>query len=857
MPLCGSRGVLLCLAWLFLFISYGKAQSSASREEVDRLLRSVTKTVTDTNKVRTLLRLSEFYLSSPIADKALSDSARHFTELAEMLSRTIHFNHGIDKSLYLKAIYQLEQQNNGEVARISQQLSDSSRIRLFLEQGKRLLRPTQLRYAKRDSAIYFFQKAERISQSIGHNLLAEESQNLIGVAYILEKDWPRARASFMKVIQARQTAGDRSGEVKVWLRMATTTYCDDCRENMKALEKGLTLARQIRSKALELLILLEMGFEHFQLDGGETWRADQRAAQALAIQNVIGFRALTAAYRNLAMSSVYNRPGEYGYLSNTNYFLSDLSQAKGDLNQKLFYILQVVKAEEKNGQSAELDYAYFRLGNAYFGLNQYEKSLMYYQKSLVISRQKSELTIQIGLITRMVITFLKLGKPQEALRFLQTISGKIKYVTYEDNILLNQSYGDCYSALKQYKKAEQYYLASVAWSKQVALQFQCSAWQRISQFYVDNAQFKKADPFLHHLLSISQKRIIPSQQLEIQLMRFKVDSAQGNYKAAINHYQTYKNLTDSIFNEKKSQQIARLTIEYETQKKEQTLALREKNIDLLTIQNRSHQTQRNALIVGSILLLALLGLSYNRYRLKQLNNKQLLDQQKILQTQHIELQARQKEINQKNSSLQQLLTEKEWLLKEIHHRVKNNLQVVMSLLNTQASYLVDNAAITAIRESQHRVQTMAMIHQKLYQSEGMARIDMGAFIQDVVVYLRNSYKLDQQHSFELNVESIDLEVTQAIPVGLIINEAITNSLKYAFPVDKSGTITITLRRIAELSCELIIADNGVGLPPGFDVSQSRSLGMTLIKGFSQQLDASLTITSETGVLISLIFTEEN
>ncbi|GAB3511099.1 hypothetical protein GCM10027341_50240 [Spirosoma knui] len=787
----------------------------------------------------------------------MSDSARHFYELAELLSRTIHYNHGIDKSLYLKAIYQLERQNAGEVARISQELSDSSKIRLLLEQGKRFLRPTQLRYAKRDTAIYFFLQAERLCHAIGHKPLAEESQNLMGIAYILDKDWPRAKDSFMKLIHARQIAGDRLGEVKIWLRMATTTYCDDCRENMKALEKALSLSRQIRSKALELLILLEMGFEHFQLDGGETGRADQKAAQSLAIQNAIGFRALTTAYQKLAISSVYNRPGEYGYLSNTNYFLSDLSQAKGDLNQKLFYILQVVKAEEENGQSAELDYAYFRLGNAYFGLNQYEKSLAYYQKSLAVSHQKGELVIQVGLIARMVITFLKLGKPQEALQFLQTISGKIKSVTYEDNILLNQSYGDCYSALKQYKKAEQYYLASVAWSKQVALQFQCSAWQRISQFYVDNAQFKKADPFLHQLLSISQKRIIPSQQLEIQLMRFKVDSAQGNYKAAIKHFQKFKTLTDSIFNEKKSQQIARLTIEYETQKKEQTIALREKNIDLLTIQNRSHQTQRNAFILGSILLLALLGLCYNRYRLKQLNHKQLLDQQKILQTQHIELQARQQEIDQKNSSLQQLLTEKEWLLKEIHHRVKNNLQVVMSLLNTQASYLVDSAAITAIRESQHRVQTMAMIHQKLYQSEGMARIDMGAFIQEVVVYLRNSYKLDQQHFFELHVESIDLEVTQAIPVGLIINEAITNSLKYAFPADTPGTIILTLRRLSENTYELIITDNGVGLPPGFDISQSRTLGMTLIKGFSQQLDASLTITSETGVLISLIFTEEN
>jgi two-component sensor histidine kinase len=201
--------------------------------------------------------------------------------------------------------------------------------------------------------------------------------------------------------------------------------------------------------------------------------------------------------------------------------------------------------------------------------------------------------------------------------------------------------------------------------------------------------------------------------------------------------------------------------------------------------------------------------------------------------------------------------DKERLLKEIHHRVKNNLQVVMSLLDSQADSLQDKAALSAIQESQHRVQAMALIHQKLYQSESVARIPMTEYIEEVVAYLSDSYSLYQPIRFDVEVEDIELDVTLAVPLGLIINEAITNAFKYAFPQGRAGTITVHLKRIEEASYALVIADDGVGLPANYDPSRSRSLGMTLIHGFSRQLGAKLTITSSSGMCISLKFKEEN
>ncbi|QMW00365.1 hypothetical protein H3H32_20370 [Spirosoma foliorum] len=180
----------------------------------------------------------------------------------------------------------------------------------------------------------------------------------------------------------------------------------------------------------------------------------------------------------------------------------------------------------------------------------------------------------------------------------------------------------------------------------------------------------------------------------------------------------------------------------------------------------------------------------------------------------------------------------------------------MSLLNSQAAFLLDPSALSAIQESQHRVHAMALIHQKLYQSEGVARIPMGAYIQEVMAYLHESYELPQIIGFDLQVEPIELDVTQAVPLGLIINEAITNALKYAFPNGRAGRVQVNLHKWNEGGYELVIADDGVGLPAELDPTQSRSLGMTLMYSFSEQLGGKLQISNHSGLSIRLQFHDE-
>lgn len=215
------------------------------------------------------------------------------------------------------------------------------------------------------------------------------------------------------------------------------------------------------------------------------------------------------------------------------------------------------------------------------------------------------------------------------------------------------------------------------------------------------------------------------------------------------------------------------------------------------------------------------------------------------------LEAKQEEINSKNNKLERLVAEKEWLLKEIHHRVKNNLQIVISLLNTQSAYLDNQEALEAIQNSQHRMHAMSLIHQKLYQTDNLSSINMPWYIKELADYLKDSFDHEGKIKFELSLAAIDLDVAQAVPLGLILNEAITNAIKYAFPNGK-GIINILLEE-SDTNYLLRISDNGTGLPEDFELAETDSLGMNLMRGLAEQLDGTYTIQSDKGVIITINF----
>ncbi len=200
------------------------------------------------------------------------------------------------------------------------------------------------------------------------------------------------------------------------------------------------------------------------------------------------------------------------------------------------------------------------------------------------------------------------------------------------------------------------------------------------------------------------------------------------------------------------------------------------------------------------------------------------------------------------------LQEKEVLLKEIHHRVKNNLQVISSLLNLQAGYVAENANREIFFESQNRVRSMALIHEKLYQSQDLSRIDFAEYARNLTAVLAQSYGHRAAHvALAVQADEIYLSVETAVPCGLILNELVSNAFKHAFPDGRSGNIDIELRQNGADEISLRVSDNGVGLPPDVDYLQSSSLGLQLVQTLAGQINGRFQHENCSGSAFTLTF----
>jgi two-component sensor histidine kinase len=201
------------------------------------------------------------------------------------------------------------------------------------------------------------------------------------------------------------------------------------------------------------------------------------------------------------------------------------------------------------------------------------------------------------------------------------------------------------------------------------------------------------------------------------------------------------------------------------------------------------------------------------------------------------------------------LKEKEVLLKEIHHRVRNNLTTIVSILSLQAPYLEDRKSQEIFRECENRVRTMSKIHTKLYQSKDLAHIDFGSYLRELSSELFMSYQVNPEAiDLEIDVDDIELDINAALPLGLLLTELITNSLKYAFPGGRKGRLQVNLQKVVDRMV-LSVADDGIGFPEHLDYQNTTSLGLQLVMGLVRQLDGTIDMKREQGTAFNITFPE--
>jgi len=508
----------------------------------------------------------------------------------------------------------------------------------------------------------------------------------------------------------------------------------------------------------------------------------------------------------------------------------------GDYKQALSYGLMALKSALSVGDSSlSLCEIYNYIGTIFDRLKEGEKAIDYYNRALKVAEKNRDNTSVLQVMANIVNTYIALKKPDEALAFMKTLpKSLIKPIADQDYIYTPLAYLNIYNQQKRYSQVDSYCNRILELIKfhRPPDDLLHNFYLILIRHYLQGGQYSVANIYIGTLDSLGKKIGDPSRIKDGFYLKFRLDTAQGHYKEATENLLKYQALNDSLFTETAGRQMKQLEIEYETKK----------NKDEITVLSQQNQLQRNRLdqealvrkfsIGGVALMFIIVGLLYRQSRRKQQNNKIIL---------------------QKNEQLQRFLNEKEWLVKEIHHRVKNNFHIVASLLEIQSSYLKNQDALSAIQESQHRIYAMSIIHQKLYQSDSLSIIHMPEYIYELVEYLRDSYSIREDVSFSLQIENIELNHGSAITLGLILNEAITNAIKYAFAGTKDGKISITLTHISDVQLLLSIADNGRGLPVDFESRIGTSMGMELLRGLTDDLGGSLTIETKNGTHIKVIF----
>ncbi|MGB9980012.1 histidine kinase dimerization/phosphoacceptor domain -containing protein [Methanobacterium sp.] len=202
------------------------------------------------------------------------------------------------------------------------------------------------------------------------------------------------------------------------------------------------------------------------------------------------------------------------------------------------------------------------------------------------------------------------------------------------------------------------------------------------------------------------------------------------------------------------------------------------------------------------------------------------------------------------------LKEKEILMKEIHHRAKNNLTIISSLLNLQSRHINDKEALGVFRESQNRARSMALIHEKLYRSDDLRKIDFGEYIRSLTVELFHSYRASQGIELNMDIANVDLDINTAVPLALIVNEIVTNSLKYAFPDKKTGNVSVHFAK-NDGGLQLIVEDNGIGFPDDLDFRNTNSLGMQLVTSLTDQIKGNIKLERDGGTKFIIDFKEKS
>lgn len=562
------------------------------------------------------------------------------------------------------------------------------------------------------------------------------------------------------------------------------------------------------------------------LELGDLYQLKGKPAEAIScLRKAI---TLYKASKYEALQSVYNLIGHIYTVS-------------GDLNNGLTYGHLAVKVlEERQDTSIVAATTYNRLGVTYARLERFETALEFFQKALSFAIKNAWDDGTVEILGNIIDTSIKMGGKMNAqVSYLERLLQKhSKNMTLFVKKEIEEDLRIFFLKSRNAPKAYYYLNKCFAYEREGNITFNANLYRDAVEYYLLVRDTKMAKVYLDKYSILKNKTSDLLILKNYYYVSYRTDSVSGKFKNAFINHRSYKAYSDSLSLLRSKDELKVLAARFDLEKKDAEIKLKSENIKLLEkdiatqgeLLSRSNTT-RNVTIVAFLISFLLLFSLFSRWKIvKTYSNS----------------------IAQKNAYLEQLVREKEWLIREVHHRVKNNLQMIVSLIDSQASYL-NNGEFDAVMDSKHRIEAMSLIHQKLYLTENVTTVNMQAYIKELVMYLRDSFGSMHHITFLTDVDEISLDVSHAIPMGLLLNEAITNAIKYAFPDSRTGKIEVTFKYRVGTHVTLMIRDNGIGLPPDFDSGQVQSLGMSLMHGLATEVSGVLHIDGSNGTTVTLMF----
>jgi two-component sensor histidine kinase len=520
-----------------------------------------------------------------------------------------------------------------------------------------------------------------------------------------------------------------------------------------------------------------------------------------------------------------------GFYMNKSSVLEELNRH----DEGLALLLKGLRIAEKNEHEFLIHRLNSRLSEVYEFNGETDKQYKALLKSKSFfdkSQNKSEIA---NLDYKMARYQYQHGSMDSALYYAQK-----SFQYYEENglsermgMVLNMM-GNMEFSKNSYEKALQFYQQSLAYLKNEKTQSYAGF------LFNMGYAFHKVGNNVEALDYIEKSLAISKELNDLQAIRnsyqglYETYHSRGDYKSAFDFLTLFHAYEDSIFNETKNRNLAELETQYETEKKDQAILNLEQEKEIQGLRAQKQQAQINRSIGGLILFFVVAGLFFRLAKIRKKHNGLLA---------------------LKNKEIAKQSGERELLLKEIHHRVKNNLQIISSLLSMQTRGLQDDKVKDAMKESQSRVKTMALIHEKLYQYENLSKINMQEYMRQLSDFLTQTYRSDKDIKINIVAEEINLDMDLAIPIGLITNELLSNSLKYAFEDMEFGEIDIIFKQSEPGSYQLLVKDTGKGLDVNLDIEKTKSLGLKLVRTLTRQIDGKLKISSDKGASFQIEFKE--